>query len=154
MASVTIVYSSSNDITTTALTTTFADNEMWASAAIDNETSNYVDVLVGGYVDTGGSAGTIDFYAFASADAGTTYSGKASGSEGESTTINLTEMRFLGSAIVDATGTYEVGPFSIASAFGAMPDMWGVAIHNQSGGSFTTAANHDLHWMGITYDVT
>lgn len=135
---------------TTGLGSNISDGEIWCSASIDNGTNGYDDAQVGGFIDTTGTSGTISIFAFASADDGTTYSGGATGTAGETSSVNLSEMELLGVVEVDAAGVYEFGPYSIAGAFGYVPEDWGIAVLNSSGAALDAVAGTDLHYKGIT----
>ncbi len=125
------------------------------STAVDNGTNNFIDALVGGIVTTGTTpTGTkINVYAYGAVGDATQYSGSATGSDAAygSGTGQIKENLFLvGVITVDATGeAYEVGPFSVASAFeGVLPVKWGVVFENLTGVTFS-ASGHDITYQGI-----
>ena len=123
--------------TITSLTTT----SQRQSTAIDNTTNLYLDALVFAKIKSGASGttatGTINIYAYGTADGGTTYTDGATGTDGAITLTVPPNMRIIGvmNLVANAT-TYEAGPFSVAAAFGGiLPDHWGIVVENKTGGT-------------------
>jgi hypothetical protein len=134
------------------------------STAVDNSTTLYDDVIIGGKI-TAGTTPTvntqIEIWVYASYD-GTTYTalGTTAATNGSFTIAqqNKTYMR-IGAVLpttVATTGflhTY-VCP-SLVSLFGVMPQKWGVfVIHNSVAALNATAGNHEVKYTGITYTST
>ena len=165
MATSKVAYAS----TGTAITITLpslADGAYRESTAITNAANLYIDALVGASIQVGavGADGTIEVYAYASADGGTTYSGGLDGSDAavtwgttHSTSVNgFSQLVLLGVIDVDTTddnNDLECGPYSIASAFGGvLPEDWGLVIKNDTGTAFhATGTNNSVHYSGIQY---
>jgi len=134
------LYGASNQAITCTITS-LANNGQQSSAAIDNTTGLYDDVLVVVKVKTGASGtaatGTVNIYAYGTADGGTTYGGGESGM-GTNAGVTLTSppnIRLIGviNAVANST-TYDGGPFSVAAAFGGiLPDHWGIVVENKTG---------------------
>lgn len=118
------------------------------SAAIDNTTNLYFDAGVELVVKTGASGtsatGTINVYAYGSADGGSHYTDGATGSNASFTPTSPTNLKLIGviNAVANAT-SYTGGPFSVAAGFGYLPGKWGIVVQNNSGGTLdSTEANH------------
>ena len=118
------------------------------SAAIDNTTNLYFDAAVEIAIKTGASGtaatGSVNVYAYGSADGGSHYTDGASGSNASFTPTSPTNLKLIGviNAVANAT-TYTGGPFSVASAFGYLPGKWGIVVTNNTGGTLdTTEGNH------------
>lgn len=152
---ITTKYGTSNQ----AITLTHAslgNNSARAGTAIDNSSNLFVEALVGGKVKSGASGttstGTVNIYAYGSADGGTTYSDSASGTDGAITLTVPPNAKLIGvvNVVANAT-TYKYGPFSVASAFGGvLPSSWGIILENKSGGSLdSTEGNHGMHYQGV-----
>lgn len=132
-----------------------ANNSLRQSTYVDNATNLYMDVLVFVKVKSGASgtstSGYINVYAYATADGGSTYTDGASGSDSAITPTSPTNLKFIGMVNVVANATtYYGGPFSLAAAFGCVPERWGIVIENKTGGTLdTTAGNHSVTYQGL-----
>ena len=143
----------------TALTITLASlaNGSWReSTVIDNTSTLYDDILIGGTITTGTTptANTaIEVYFYALAD-GTVYTGGASGTDA-AYTADGEELLFPVCQIINVDATsdqgYVFGPVSVRAAFGgAMPSKVGVIVKDATGVALNaTAGNHVLKYMGI-----
>jgi len=167
MATATINYASTGTAITITMTS-LADGGYRESAAVTNATNKYLDALVGGSIQVGAVAadGTIEIYAYASADGGTTYSGGLAGTNetitwgttpATSSVNGVSQLVLLGVLDVDTTddnNDIEFGPYSIAAAFGGvLPEDWGLVVGNSTGTAFhATGTNNGLHYSGIKYD--
>lgn len=131
-------YGTSNQSITCTFTS-LANNGQRQSTAVDNTSNVFQDALV--FVKTKSNAagtsatGTVNVYAYGTADGGTTYSDGASGTDGTITLTAPPNMQLIGIINVVANAvTYEGGPFSVARAFGGvLPDHWGIVIENKTG---------------------
>jgi hypothetical protein len=152
-------YGTSNQAITCSLApggTGLANGSARQSAAVDNSTNVFQDALVFVKVKTGASGvtatGTVNVYAVATADGGTTYTDGATGSDAAITMAVPPNARLIGviNAVANAT-TYSGGPFSVAAAFGGvLPDHWAIVIENKTGGALdTTEANHGKWYQGV-----
>lgn len=131
-----------------------------ASAAVDNTSNLYTDVLVGGKITTGtspASGGVITIYAYGSWD-GTNYSAGISGSDGGTPGTGeeaLIQLYRVATIAVDATSnhTYEWGPVSLAQVFGGvLPPKWGLVVYNGTSVALNaTGSNHETKYTGLTY---
>lgn len=157
-----------NNIATAVAITSFDSlgNGAWCSSAlVDNQTNLFMDVLIGGSLQTGTvtTDGTIDLYVAGSWD-GVEFTGGVDAGDGVitwgttgNTTVNGESMlRFLGSINVDANDDNKdmvFGPFSIAAAFGGvMPLEWCIVVENNIGDTTNaTGANNHLEYTGITF---
>jgi hypothetical protein len=167
MAILTTTYSATGTAIT-CVVTSLAAGAWRASTAITNATNQYVDVLVGGNieVDAQTADGTIEIYAYASADGGTTYSGGLDGTTAtitwgttQNTTVNgFNQLVLLGVVDVDATDDsvdVEFGPFSLSAGYGMVPEDWGIVVRNNCDGQFdATGSANTLHYSGIKYTST
>jgi len=118
------------------------------SAAIDNTSNLYFDAGVQLAIKTASSGvsstGTINVYAYGSANGGSNYTDGCSGSNASYTPTSPTNLKLIGviNAVANST-TYTGGPFSVASAFGYLPGKWGVVIGNNTGAALdSTEGNH------------
>lgn len=140
MSNIKTAYGSNNQSITCTFTS-LTNTSQRQSTAIDNTSNDFLDALVFVKVKSGGSStsatGTVNVYAYGTADGGTTYSDGAVGTDGSITLTNPPNMRLIGVINVVANAvTYEGGPFSVAAAFGGiLPDHWGIVIENKSGGT-------------------
>ena len=151
-----IVYATSAALTWTPAS--LASGSYDGSLAVDNSSNLYIDALVGGFITTGTTPTTakkIDIYAYATWDGGTTYTAGMAGTDGDSPdTGEEDQLVFLGSIATDATSDhrYEFGPYSIADAFGAMPEKWGLVVYHDTAVALNaTAGNQEAKYTGITY---
>lgn len=118
-----------------------ADDAKRESAAIDNATNCFLDALVQVKVATNTTTDStgdesIYVYAYGTSDGGTSYSGNASGSDAAFGTDpqQLDNCKLIG--VIHAPTKdkiYESEPMSIASAFGRLPQRWGIIVHNRTG---------------------
>jgi hypothetical protein len=142
----------------TAITITLASlgSGSWRqSVFVDNSSNLFLDVLVQVIITTGGTAaGTVDVWAYASNDSGTTYSDGAVGTDSAFTPTANPNLVFLGSIQTPATTLlYTSRMFSLAQAFGgSVPQRWGLAVKNTNGGALGAAASTS-QYMGLTQSV-
>jgi hypothetical protein len=125
-----------------------ANGSYQQSAAIDNTSNLYFDAGVQLSVKTASSGvsstGTINVYAYGSANGGSNYTDGCSGSNASFTPTSPTNLKLIGviNAVANST-TYTGGPFSVASAFGYTPGKWGIVVFNNTGAAFdSTEGNH------------
>jgi hypothetical protein len=127
-----------NDQSITCTLTSLTNGSYQQSAAIDNTSNLYLDAAVFVKIKTASSStsstGTVNVYAYGSADGGTTYTDGASGSNASMTPTSPTNLKLIGviNAVANST-TYYGGPFSVASAFGYLPGKWGIVVLNNTG---------------------
>ena len=143
-------------VTDTNLGTSMANGDQWASDAIDVESSAIMDLLVGGSLTTGTGSptGTFQIYAAGSIDGGTTFSGNASGSEGEDNNIVLSQCFTLGVLSVDTASTaYEFGPYSMRQAFGELPDQVVIIVVNETGEAMAANTSQLIHYKIVKYTI-
>jgi hypothetical protein len=140
------------------LTSTWAsltNNSARSSAAIDNTSNKYLEALVQVVIKSGASGtsatGYVEIFAYGTVDSGTTYP-EGTGTDTGITLTAPTNLVLIGTLNVVANATtYKSEPMSIAAAFGGiMPDHWGIAIRNVSGGTLdTTEGNHAKLYQGL-----
>ncbi|HEY3910390.1 MAG TPA: hypothetical protein VGM07_10905 [Stellaceae bacterium] len=129
------------------------------SSIVNNTSDLAVDSVVGGTISAPGSAPTagtfIEVWLFGSWDGGTSFSGGASSGGDANLSLATTGTKQLLSrgALIGQTDTtaraYEIGPVSVAQAFGGtMPDHWGVFIVHDLGVTLGAAA---LKYTPIQY---
>lgn len=129
----------------------------WQSAAVDNTTDLYLEVMVYFVLDFAATApaNSKGVYAFAYSGIGASYTNPASGTEGTITlpdvTANALSLRPLGFIpYVTSDEVVESPHFSVAQAFGGvMPQKWGVALMNHSGAALAASGN-TAKYYGIT----
>ena len=129
------------------------------STVIDNSSTKYVDVLLGGSIQAGTSpttGGTLDIFLYGERDDAGQYTAGCSGSDAAYTADGEEDELFhLYSITVDTTSDqdYEFGPISVAQAFGGMlPRKWGVVFKNSSGVTTNaTGTNNELRYTGLKY---
>lgn len=146
--------------TNQAITITFnslADDGKRESTAVSNSTSLFLDVLVQLKVSTNASNDStgdksVYVYAYGTADAGTSYSGNASGTDNSFGTDpqQLQNCRLIGIVYAPtADKIYESDPMSVANAFGGrLPERWGVIAHNKTGYTLNSSGN-SAFYQGI-----
>lgn len=124
-----------------------------------NNSSNYLDALVQLKITSGGSGtsttGFVSIYAYGSVDGGTSYP-EGCGTDTGITLTSPTNLRLIGVLNVVANGTgYISEPMSVAAAFGGkLPQFWGIAITNSSGGTLdATAGNHFAKYQYVAEQV-
>ncbi|MDE3016328.1 MAG: hypothetical protein KGI29_05325 [Pseudomonadota bacterium] len=118
------------------------------SAAIDNTSNQFLDAGVQLSVKTGGSGvsatGTVNVYAYASANGGANYTDGASGNNASFNPTSPTNLKLIG--VINANGnsqTFTGGPFSVSQAFGYLPGKWGIVVWNNTGAALdATESNH------------
>jgi len=163
MAAGDVTYSSPSTLTLTGLNG-LASTAYWGSAAVDNSTSGFLDVHVGGKIVINGTIaanGYIEVYAYGSYDGTTFTSGLNNVSLpgaitwGTNTSVlGYQDLRLLGVASIEATDDgdmVEFCAFSIAQAFGGfVPQKWGVVIKNSTGAAFdATGTGNELAYTGV-----
>lgn len=168
MAAGDVTYSSAATLTLTGLAG-LASTAYWGSAAVDNSTSGYLDVHVGGKILINAaiaSNGYIELYAYGSYDGTTVTSGLNNVSLpgvitwGTNTSVlGYQDLRLLGVASVEATDDgdmVEFGAFSIAQAFGGfVPKKWGIAVKNSTGAAFdATGTGNEIAYTGVKIAVS
>src|SRR4051794_24821869 len=125
MATIKESFGSANQALTITSAASLANNGQASSAAVDNTTNLYLDALVVVKLTTAGSGttttGTLNVYAYGTADGGTTYGG-GEANMGTNSAVTLTSppnIRLIGVVNAVAISTsYAAGPFSVAAAFG------------------------------------
>jgi|SRR5215831_24624 len=128
-----------NNQSITCTFTSLTNNSQRQSTAIDNTSNLFLDALVQLKIKSAASAtsttGSVNIYAYGTADGGTDYSDGATGTDGSITLTSPPNMKLIGVANVVANSTtYIAGPFSVAAAFGGIiPDHWGIVVENKSG---------------------
>jgi hypothetical protein len=131
------------------------------SAAINNGTTKYVDVLVSGKVKVGTTPTVnkqIDIWVYASHDETPTYPDVLDGTD-SAETLTSAEVRNVAlrlAAVIVVTATtdvvYWVAPFSIAALFGGlMPLNWGLFITHDTVATLN-ASGHEFKFTGLTYE--
>jgi hypothetical protein len=149
-------YGTSNQSITCTITS-LANNGQRGSAAIDNSTNLFLDALVFVKVKTSTSSatGTVNVYAYGTADGGTTYSDGVTGTDAGQTLTVPPNVRLIGviNAVANTT-TYSAGPFSVASAFGGvMPDHWGIVVENKTGATLDASVGSSWY-QGVEQSYT
>lgn len=138
MATIKPLYGTNNQALTCTLTS-LANNGQRGSAAVDNTSALFLDVLL--FIKAKSNAvgtsttGYINIYAYGTSDGGTTYSDGVTGTDAAQTLTSPPNLRLIGVINVVANATvYSSGPMSVAAAFGGvMPDHWGIVVENKSG---------------------
>lgn len=146
----------SNGQTFTVTMASLANNSARQSTEIDNSSNLFHDALVFLKVKTGASGttstGTVNVYAYATVDNGTTRTENAGASDAAITLTAPPNARLIGivNAVANST-TYYGGPFSVATAFGGvLPEKWGIVVENKTGGTLdSTEGNHAKLWQGV-----
>lgn len=158
MATINQLFGTSNQ-TITLTIASLANGSARECTAVDNTTNLFMDVKLQLKVKTnaaGTSAtGAVNFFAYATADGGTTYSGGATGTDAAYSN-NKDALIYLGSLPTIANATTYVGIFNLSRAFGygGIPAKWGIVIDNQSGAALdSTAGNHSAVYQGINATV-
>lgn len=150
-------YAATASVTLTA--TSLTNGSYRQSAVVDNSSTKYVDVLIGGSIQAGTSptsGGTLDFFCYGERDDAGQYTAGCSGSDAAYTADGEEDELFhLYSVTVDTTSDqdYEWGPVSVAQAFGGvMPRKWGVVLRNSSGVTTNaTGTNNEVRYTGLKY---
>jgi hypothetical protein len=148
-------YGTSNQTITVTLAS-LTNNSARASDVVSNTANLFFDVLVGGKVKSGTSvstSGSVNVYAYGSADGGTTYSDGATGSDAGITLTSPPNVRLIGviNVVADAT-TYKFGPFSVRQAFGGtLAEKWGLVFENKSGATLdAVGGSFSVFYQGVT----
>jgi len=157
VSTVKALYGTSNQSITCTLTS-LANNGQQGSLAIDNTSNLFLDAFVQLKIKTASSAvaatGSINVYAYGTADGGSDYSDAVTGTNASQTLTSPPNLRLIGviNANVVST-TYVGGPFSVAAAFGGvLPDHWGIVVENKTGAAFDgTVAS--AWWQGLQQSV-
>lgn len=99
------------------------------------------------------ATGLVNVFAYASADAGTTYSGGASGSNA-AYTANKDNLIYLGSIATVANSTTYDDLFNLGAAFGfaGIPEKWGIVVENLSGATLDASVG-SAWYQGISATV-
>lgn len=163
MATSKIAYTAAANLTVTSWGTGLAPGQIGASLIVDNQTSLYMDVLVGGILEIGTTtpvAGdTLDIYAYGIYDQATSsaltggidglFTG-ADEEETDGTDLILAHLPLVVSLEAESNIGIHFGPVAIAPLFGGiMPQKWGLVLHNN--GSATMAAGSLAELVGIHY---
>lgn len=150
----TITYGTATALTWTPASLATATYD--GSAAVNNSGGD-LDHIVGGYITTGTTpttAKTITIYAYASWDAGTTYTAGMPGTDGGTPDTGEEDQLIpIATIATDATSDhqYEWGPVSIVSVFGQMPEYWGLVVYHDTAVNLNaTAGNHEAKYTGVT----
>lgn len=156
MATWKLAYGEKTEIVVTLAS--LADTGWREATAVDNSSNLFVDALVGGKVKTGAGSGAgdyIDVYVSGSVDAGTTYGGDCSGTDGAyaGESANLIHLGRISTPVAETT--FEFGPWSIADAFGGvLPKNWTLVFDNESDSILdTTGGNHEIHYLGTKHTI-
>ena len=129
------------------------NNTMRASASVNNEVDNFVEVFIGGniYVSSGNAntLGMCDIYTYGTVD-GTNFTDGAYGID--ITHTNNNNLRLLESVAVLASGNWYFGPVSISQAFGGIiPPKWGVVVHNRWGSALNGSDGGKIYYQALNY---
>jgi hypothetical protein len=157
MSTIKTAYGSSNQAITCTFTS-LANGGQRGSASIDNSSNLFLDALVFVKVKSASSAtastGTVNVYAYGTADGGTTYSDGVAGTDTGASLTSPPNLRLIGVINVVANSTtYEGGPFSVRAAFGGvLPDHWGIVIENKSGATLDASVG-SAWYQGINATV-
>jgi hypothetical protein len=115
------------------------------SSEITNASNKFADILVVVKVRvTSAAPGFITVYAIGSVDSGVTYQ--------DSSSIEIPNYRRLGTIRTanSTVFTHVGGPFSVAQAFGSVPERIKIVVHNQHGGALTgVAGDHAVLYQGV-----
>jgi len=174
MATVTtITYGSDTALAVTAWATTLLTQESATSAIFANGSSNFMDVLIGGEIDSATVTGVVaagesyDIYISGQySDTATDMGGAidalfgAAGEEVVDTSFVRANMTLVFSVQPEATNpdtdlpqTYHWGPVGVAQFFGGiMPKNFLLTLHNNTGASL--GATNTINTIGITYTNT
>lgn len=148
-----------NGQTMTCTLASLTNNSCRGAAAVDNTSDLFYDVLVQLKIKSGAastsSTGYVNIYAYGTTDGGTSYP-EGAGTDTGLTLTSPTNLRLIGilNVVANAT-TYISEPMSVAAAFnGVMPDHWGIAVENKTGGTLdSTEGNHAKLYQGVKQQV-
>lgn len=144
--------------TITITLASLANNGARESTVIDNSSNLFVDALVQLQIRTGSSGvsatGSVNIYAYATVDGGTTYTDPATGSNAGVTlpAADLRNVKLIGVMYLIANSTtYKSAPLSVAQAFGGiLPEKWGIIIENKTGAALSgTEGDHAKLYQGV-----
>lgn len=148
-------YGSSNQALTLTIAS-LANNGARESTVVDNSSNKFIDALVQLKIKSPAAStssnGTVEVYAYGTADGGTTYGDGATGSDAGITLTSPPNLRLIGIINVVANGvTYKSNPMSVAAAFGGiLCEKWGIVIVNKTGGTLdATGGNHSAFYQGV-----
>lgn len=144
MADIRSAYGSKSTLTTTNFTS-LANSSGWQSAAIDVDTTKFVDLLV--RIQTKGQAsGTsvVEFYLAPSVNADSVFADGATGTEGTFTAGNRFNAVFLDAVTINAaTAAVQKVLRSVVSVLGFLPQKFVLIAINKSGAAMSaTGADH------------
>lgn len=128
------------------------------STVADNTSDLFMDVKLTVQVKTnaaGTSAtGSVNVFAYASADNGATYSGGATGANAAYTN-NKDALIYLGALPTVANATTYIAMFNLSRAFGygGIPGKWGIVVDNQSGAALDATGPHAVLYQGVLAQV-
>lgn len=144
-------YGSSNQAITITLTS-LASAAGRVSTAVDNSSNKFTDVAVFVKTKTGTVSGNAQLliYAIGTSDGGTTYTDNVSATDAAVSTQPPTALVAKGAGPLSSTTAYYIGPFSIAGAFGFMPEKWSIVVWNDGAGTLSaTGSDHSVFYQGI-----
>ncbi len=154
MANIKQAFGASTAITITLAS--LADGNARKSAAVDNGTDKFLDVLFKVVVQlatgTPVSDQAINIYLAGSED-GTDYTDNYTDGDAALTLRSPTNLKLVEIIEIPDSGalTYPSHPISVAKAFGGvMPRKWGIIVENKTGLAFgSTEGNHIKEYSGI-----
>lgn len=150
MADLKIAYGAEQTLTVTNLhSLANSATAGWQSAAVDNTSDKFVDVMAYLVLDFANTApaNSKGVFVFVYSGIGSSYTNPASGSEGTITlpdvTANPLSLRPLGFVpYVTQDEIVESPHWSVAQAFGGiMPQKWGLVLMNHSGAALAASGN-------------
>jgi hypothetical protein len=144
-------YGTSNQTLTITLAS-LASGAGRVCTAADNSSNKFTDVAVFLKTKTGTVAGNkqLLIYAIGTADGGTTYTDNVGATDAAVSVQPASAPLVRGLGVLISTTAYYIGPFSIAGAFGFMPDHWSIVIWNDGGGTLSaTSGDHGMWYQGI-----
>lgn len=148
----------SNNQAITCTITSLGNNGQRGSTAVDNTSNLFLDALVFVLTKSASAStsatGTVNVYAYGTADGGSHYSDGVSGTDGAATLTSPPNVRLIGVINVVANSTtYDGGPFSVAAAFGGiLPDHWGIVVENKTGATLDASVGSSWY-QGILQQV-
>jgi hypothetical protein len=132
------------------ITSNIAASAARSSAAVDNTSTLYDDVLIFVTIVSAGSAtlatGYVNIFGYGTVDNGSNYP-EGCGADATITLTAPTNLVLIAQVnVVTNSVTYKVGPYSFCRMMGLdrMPAKWGVAVQNMSGATLGGA-------VGVTY---
>lgn len=140
-----------NNQSITITLASLGSNNLQASAKISNQNPSYFDVGVVVQVTTSSasvsSTGTVNVYAYGSADGGVNYTDGVAASSLSTSFVppSPTNLKLIG--VINAntnSGTFTGGPFSPASAFGYLPGYWGIVVQNSTGSALASTSSNNM----------